>query len=65
MVASGEMQFGLSLFVSYSSDTALEQIAQGPVLEGIGRIMSLEELLAQKWIFDMNFIFEAYLDQKK
>jgi ADP-ribose pyrophosphatase YjhB (NUDIX family) len=65
LVCSGATQFGLNLFVSYSSDAALDKIAKGPVLEGLGRIMSLEELLAHKWIFDMNFIFESYLDQKK
>lgn len=62
---SDSTSFGLTLFSAQLDDSVLDIISKHNVLEGIGEIMYLPDLIEHKWIFDMGFIFKDFLKQQK
>ena len=56
--------FWLTVFVVQVTNAELDKIATTKVLEGRGVLFSRVEALAQKWIWNTDFIFHDYMKSK-
>ena len=56
--------FWLTLFEVVVSDQQLKEVSEVEVLEGLGKLMHINELLECNWIWKMDFVFNSYLKAK-
>lgn len=58
-----DSSFDLTVFEIRLSNDQLAQLAKTKVLEGNGILFSREKAMAQKWIWDTDFIFHDFINQ--
>jgi len=56
--------FWLTTFVIAVEDTVLDTLSQAPVLEGNSLLISKDDLLKRKWIWNIDFTFHDFLQRQ-